>query len=135
MDSVQPNTVLPTRAENKILQVLWELGQGTVDDVINHPSQNPKPNYKTTQTILRIMEEKGLVRHMSRGRVFVFEPCVSREQVGRLSVKTLLQQNFGGSPTELLVNLLEAGPVKESELEELEALIRKHRVQKAEVTK
>lgn len=135
MDSVQPNAVLPTRAENKILQVLWELGQGTVDDVINHPSQNPKPNYKTTQTILRIMEEKGLVRHMSRGRVFVFEPCVSREQVGRLSVKTLLQQNFGGSPTELLVNLLEAGPVKESELEELEALIRKHRVQKADGSK
>ena len=135
MDSVQPNTVLPTRAENKILQVLWELGQGTVDDVISHPSQNPKPNYKTTQTILRIMEEKGLVRHMSRGRVFVFEPCVSREQVGRLSVRTLLQQNFGGSPTELLVNLLEAGPVKESELEELEALIRKHRVQKAEGSK
>ena len=135
MDAVQPNTVLPTRAENKILQVLWELGQGTVDDVISHPSQNPKPNYKTTQTILRIMEEKGLVRHMSRGRVFVFEPCVSREQVGRLSVKTLLQQNFGGSPTELLVNLLEAGPVKESELEELEALIRKHRVQKAEGSK
>ncbi|HEX2330354.1 MAG TPA: BlaI/MecI/CopY family transcriptional regulator [Candidatus Angelobacter sp.] len=132
---VQPNTVLPTRAENKILQVLWELGQGTVEEVINHPSQNPKPNYKTTQTILRIMEEKGLVRHMSRGRVFVFEPCVSREQVGRLSVKTLLQQNFGGSPTELLVNLLEAGPVKESELEELEALIRKHRLQKVDSSK
>jgi BlaI family penicillinase repressor len=135
MIEVQPNTVLPTRAENRILQVLWELGQGTVEDVINHPSQNPKPNYKTTQTILRIMEEKGLVRHMSRGRVFVFEPCVSREQVGRLSVKTLLQQNFGGSPTELLVNLLEAGPVKESELEELEALIRKHRLQKVESSK
>jgi predicted transcriptional regulator len=81
------------------------------------------------------MEEKGLVRHMSRGRVFVFEPCVSREQVGRLSVKTLLQQNFGGSPTELLVNLLEAGPVKESELEELEALIRKHRLQKVDSSK
>ncbi|HYX54296.1 MAG TPA: BlaI/MecI/CopY family transcriptional regulator [Candidatus Limnocylindrales bacterium] len=135
MDVVQPSTVLPTRAENKILQVLWELGQGTVDEVINHPSQNPKPNYKTTQTILRIMEEKGLVRHMSRGRVFVFEPCVTREQVGRLSVQTLLQQNFGGSPTELLVNLLEAGPVKETELEELEALIRKHRTQKAENSK
>ena len=135
MDVVQPSTVLPTRAENKILQVLWELGQGTVDEVINHPTQNPKPNYKTTQTILRIMEEKGLVRHMSRGRVFVFEPCVTREQVGRLSVQTLLQQNFGGSPTELLVNLLEAGPVKETELEELEALIRKHRTQKAENSK
>jgi predicted transcriptional regulator len=128
---VQTNTVLPTRAEMRILQVLWELGQGTVEGVINHPSLSPRPNYKTTQTILRIMEEKGLVRHESRGRVFVFAPCVTKEQVGRLSVQTLLRQNFGGSPTELLVNLLEAGSVKEAELEQLEALIRKYRLQKA----
>ncbi|HET6935844.1 MAG TPA: BlaI/MecI/CopY family transcriptional regulator [Candidatus Angelobacter sp.] len=127
---VQSNSVLPTRAEMRILQVLWELGQATVEEVINHHAFNPRPNYKTTQTILRIMEEKGLVNHVSRGRVFVFTPCVTREQVGRLSVQTLLQQNFGGSPAELLVNLLEAAPVNESELEELEGLIRKYRAQR-----
>jgi len=129
---VQAKTVLPTRAELRILQVLWDLGNGTVEDVISHSTISPRPNYKTTQTILRIMEEKGLVRHVSRGRVFVFEPCVTRVQVGRLSVQTLLQQNFGGSPAELLINLLEAGPVKESELEELEALIRNYRLQKVQ---
>ncbi len=132
---VQPKTVLPTRAELKILQVLWDIENGTVEDVISHSSNSPKPNYKTTQTILRIMEEKGLVRHMSRGRVFVFEPLVSREQVGRQSVQTLLDQNFGGSPSELLVNLLEATPVKEAELEELEALIRNYRLQKTQAGK
>jgi predicted transcriptional regulator len=131
----QPNSVLPTRAEMRILQVLWELDHGTVEDVISHTSLSPRPNYKTTQTILRIMEEKGLVRHMNRGRVFVFEPCVSREHVGRLSVQTLLEQNFGGSPAELLVNLLEAGPVKECELDELEALIRNYRKQKEAASK
>lgn len=124
---VQRNAILPTRAELRILNVLWEVGQGTVEDVISHSSLSPKPNYKTTQTILRIMEEKGLVRHENRGRVFVFTPCVTREEVGRLSVQTLLHQNFGGSPAELLVNLLEANPVNEAELEELEALIRKYR--------
>jgi BlaI family transcriptional regulator, penicillinase repressor len=124
---VQRNAILPTRAELRILHVLWEVGHGTVEDVISHSSLSPKPNYKTTQTILRIMEEKGLVKHESRGRVFVFTPCVTREEVGRLSVQTLLHQNFGGSPAELLVNLLEANPVNEAELEELEALIRKYR--------
>ncbi len=128
----QVNVTLPTRAETRILQVLWEIGPATVEEVINHSSFLSRPNYKTTQTILRIMEEKGLVKHVSRGRVFVFSPCVSREQVGRLSVQTLLQQNFGGSPAELLVNLLEAGPVQESELEELEALIRKYRLRKGQ---
>jgi hypothetical protein len=52
--------------------------------------------------------------------------------VGRLSVRTLLEQNFGGSPAELLVNLLEAGPVEESELDELETLIRTYRSQRRE---
>jgi predicted transcriptional regulator len=76
------------------------------------------------------MEEKGLARHTNDGRVFVFEPCVSREWVGRLSVRNLLNSNFDGSPAKLLVNLLEAGSVKEAELAELEALIRNYRIQR-----
>ena len=125
-------TVLPTRAELRILQVLWHLGQATVEEVVTHSHSSPKPNYKTVQTLLRIMEQKGLVEHASRGRVFVFAPRVTREQVGQLSVRTLMEQNFGGSPAELLVNLLEAGPVEETELDELENLIRNYRLQKRE---
>lgn len=134
MTTVRKALVPPTRAELRILQALWDLGPATVDEVIHHPSFSSPPNYKTTQTILRIMEEKGLARHTSRGRVFVFEPRVTREQVGRLSVRTLLDQNFGGSPAKLLVNLLEAGPVDERELEELEALIRGFRMQRGDRT-
>jgi BlaI family penicillinase repressor len=131
--AIGKNSAPPTRAELRILQALWELGPSTVEEVIHHPSFSSPPNYKTTQTILRIMEEKHLVRHTSRGRVFVFEAAVSREWVGRLSVRTLLDQNFQGSPAKLMVNLLEAGPVDESELEELEALIRDFRIQKGEL--
>lgn len=134
MTTARKALVPPTRAELRILQALWDLGPATVDEVIHHPSFSSPPNYKTTQTILRIMEEKGLARHTSRGRVFVFEPRVTREQVGRLSVRTLLDQNFGGSPAKLLVNLLEAGPVDERELEELEALIRGFRMQRGDRT-
>ena len=126
------NPVPPTRAELRILQALWEMGSGTIEEIIRHPSFASPPNYKTTQTILRIMEEKGLARHTNDGRVFVFEPCVSREWVGRLSVRNLLNSNFDGSPAKLLVNLLEAGPVEEAELAELETLIRNYRIQKEE---
>ena len=128
------NPAPPTPAELRILQALWALGSGTIEEIIRHPSFSSPPNYKTTQTILRIMEEKGLASHKSDGRVFVFEPCVSRDWVDRLSVRTLLNSNFDGSPTKLLVNLLEAGPVKESELAELEALIRNYRIQREETT-
>lgn len=126
------NLVPPTRAELRIMQALWELGSATVDEIIHHPSFSSPPNYKTTQTILRIMEEKDLVQHTSRGRVFVFETRVSRDEVGRLSVRALLEQNFQGSASKLMVNLLESGPVDAAELEELESLIRKYRLHKGE---
>jgi predicted transcriptional regulator len=109
---------------------LWDLGQATVDEVIHHPSLSPQPNYKTTQTILRIMEEKGLATHASRGRVFVFSPSVTRDEISRLSVRTLLDQNFAGSVTELMVGVLEVSEVKQAELAELEDMIRNFRLQK-----
>jgi len=127
------NPAPPTRAELRILKALWELKSGTIEEIIHHPSFSPPPNYKTTQTILRIMEEKGLARHTTGGRVFVFEPAVSRDWVEKMCVRNLLEQNFGGSPAKLLVNLLESGPVAEQELEELEALIRNYRIQKGEL--
>jgi BlaI family transcriptional regulator, penicillinase repressor len=132
--ATRKNSSSPTRAELRILQALWDLGPATIDEVIHHQSFPSPPNYKTTQTILRIMEEKSLARHTSRGRVFVFEARVTREQVDRLSVRTLLDQNFGGSPAKLLVNLLESGPVDQQELEELEALIRNFRIQRGDVS-
>ena len=127
------NPVPPTRAELRILNALWELKSGTIEEIIHHPSFSSPPNYKTTQTILRIMEEKRLARHTTGGRVFVFEPAVSREWVEKMCVRTMLEQNFGGSPAKLLVNLLESGPVADEELEELEALIRNYRMQKGEL--
>src|SRR5206468_2182186 len=69
------NPVPPTRAELRILNALWELKSGTIEEIIHYPSFLSPPNYKTTQTILRIMEEKGLARHTTGGRVFVFEPA------------------------------------------------------------
>lgn len=129
------NVIVPTRGEMKILNVLWDLGQATVEEVIKHSSFSTPPNYKTTQTLLRIMEEKGLARHTTRGRVFVFAPCVTREQVTKLSVQNLLDQTFAGSLTDMMVGVIETGTVKESELEELESLIRNYRAQRANSSK
>jgi predicted transcriptional regulator len=130
MPAPKRRNVLPSKGEMRLLRVLWELSEGTVEEVINHQRSASRPNYKTTQTLLRIMEKKGLVRHTSRGRVFVFEPLVTRDQVGRLSVRNLLEQNFGGSPTELVANLIEGTRIDKSELDQLEALIREYRTKK-----
>jgi BlaI family penicillinase repressor len=118
---------LPTAGELRLLQILWENGEGTVEDVVNaHPPRN-RPNYKTTQTLLRIMEEKGFIAHESRGRVFVFKPLISRKTIDKRFIQSLLSQNFGGSATGLFLKLLEVTAVKEKDLDELEAQIREYR--------
>ena len=121
---------LPTSAEMRILKVVWQLGAATVDQIVNAFPDGERPNYKTTQAFLRIMENKGFVRHTPRGRVFVFEPTVTKEEVDQRSVGALLAQNFGGSATGLFVNLLESDAVKFSEIEELEKMIQDYKKRK-----
>jgi predicted transcriptional regulator len=118
---------LPTAAEMRLLQFLWELEEATVEDLVNAHSEKERPNYKTTQTFLRIMEQKGLVTHEARGRVFVFRPLVSRKTIDHLSVKALVSRNFRGSAAGLLINLLEASLIKKKELDELEAYLQEYR--------
>jgi predicted transcriptional regulator len=118
---------VPTAAEMRLLQVLWDQQEATVEDVVNAHPVKSRPNYKTTQTLLRIMEQKGFIAHESRGRVFVFKPIVSRKAIDDLSVQTLLSRNFRGSAASLLTNLMEATPFKKKDLDELEAYIREYR--------
>jgi BlaI family penicillinase repressor len=118
---------VPTAAELRLLQILWELEEATVDDVVNAHPERERPHYKTTQTLLRIMENKEFISHEARGRVFVFRPLVSRKTIDQLSVQALVSRNFQGSAAGLLVNLLESSSIKKKELDELESLMREYR--------
>ncbi len=119
--------IVPTAAELRLLQILWELEEATVDDVVNAHPERERPHYKTTQTLLRIMENKEFISHEARGRVFVFRPLVSRKTIDQLSVQALVSRNFHGSAAGLLVNLLESSSIKKKELDELESLMREYR--------
>jgi BlaI family penicillinase repressor len=120
---------VPTAAEMRLLQILWDRKEATVEDVVNAHTEIERPNYKTTQTLLRIMEKKGFITHEARGRVFVFTTLVSRKTIDHLSVQMLVTRNFRGSASGLLINLLESSPIKKKELDELEAYIREYRKQ------
>lgn len=119
--------VFPTNAEQSILGVLWEIGEGTVENIVDRLPSRPPANYKTVQSLLRIMGNKGFVTHTVKGRAFVFRPRISREAVGGGMTKHLLERTFRGSHYELVMNLLDANPVKNAELDELEALIHEYR--------
>jgi BlaI family transcriptional regulator, penicillinase repressor len=119
--------VIPTTAEFRLLEILWVLEEGTIEDLLLASEKKSSLNYKTVQTVLRIMENKKLVSHSTRGRAFVYRPRVKRHEVSRLSLRSLLQRYFRGSRTELLVNMLEDERIGNRELQELEGLIRNYR--------
>src|ERR1700757_248567 len=97
---------LPTSGELRLLQVLWRIREGTIDDILAAAGGDPPPNYKTVQAWLRIMERKGQVDHRQEGRAFVFRPLIGRADVHRLSLRHLLTKYFAGSRSELLMELL-----------------------------
>jgi len=63
-----PDAVLPTPGELRLLRILWRIGEGSIDDILEAADESPAPNYKTVQTLLRIMERKGQVDHSQKGR-------------------------------------------------------------------
>jgi len=119
--------LIPTTAEFRLLEILWRLGEGTIEDFLRASEKDDPLNYKTVQTVLRIMENKKFVSHSSRGRAFVYRPRVKRSEVNRISLRSLLNRYFRGSRSELLVNLLEDERIDANELGKLESLIRSYR--------
>jgi predicted transcriptional regulator len=118
---------LPTPGELRLLQVLWRIREGAIEDIVLASGEDPPPNYKTVQAWLRIMERKGQVDHRQEGRAFVFRPLISRGDLHRLSIRNLVARYFTGSRSELLVALLSDERISREELSELEGLIRNRR--------
>jgi len=118
---------LPTPGEFRLLQVLWRIREGTIDDILKASGEDPPPNYKTVQTLLRIMERKGQVDHKQQGRAFLFRPLVGRGDVHRSSFRDVVAKYFTGSRTELLMELLSDEHISREELRQLEGLIRNRR--------
>jgi BlaI family transcriptional regulator, penicillinase repressor len=108
-----------TDAELRLMDVLWEKGDATVSDVAEALPNNPALAYSTVLTTLRILENKGFVRHTKDGRAFVYHPVVGREQARESAVTHLVRRFFENSPELLMLNLLDGKKVDASELRRL----------------
>src|SRR5437588_10044668 len=113
----------PTARELEILKVLWEHGPCSVRVVHRLLPSDKDLAYNTVQTLLRIMEEKGLVTHHVEGRTFVYTPCFSRDE----SAVRFLDRVFDGAADELVQSLLRSERLRPDELERVHALIAKAR--------
>ncbi len=109
-----------------VMHVLWARGRATVAEVQEDLQPTRPLAYSTVATVLRRLEEKGVVRHTADARTFVYEPAVRPEEVGQSLVGDLVQHVFSGSPSELVNHLLETQDVDRHELERIQTLIEQH---------
>lgn len=112
-----------TDAEARIMAVLWRTETATVADVVAALSKKRQVSYSTIQTILRILETKGYVAHEKDGRAFVFRAIVDQRQARRRALRHLMSRLFNGSPSELVLNVLDDEHLDADELQRVKALL------------
>lgn len=103
-----------------IMRVLWRLGEAPVADVHAELEEERGLALTTIATMLKKMEKKGVVRHRSEGRRFIYRPTVSEGEVQRTMVSELTSRLFLGDTAALVSHLLEEHEIDPDELEEIQ---------------
>jgi len=85
-----------TKAEEQVMHILWDLGEGLVKD-IQERFDEPKPARNTVATVIRVLEKKGYVRHKDYGKVFVYYPLVMKTEYSGKQLFGLLGDYFNNS--------------------------------------
>ena len=116
-----------TRRERHIMDILFRLGRATAEEVMHELSGSP--SYSTVRTQLRVLEQKGHVRHEEVGRRFVYVPAVKRHAVRKSALRHVVDTFFEGSVEKVVAALLggEAARVSEEELARIRELVDKAR--------
>ena len=116
-----------TRRERQIMDILYRRGRATAADVMKDLSGDP--NYSTVRTQLRVLEEKGHVRHDEEGLRYVYMPAVSRHSARKSALKHLVHTFFEGSSEQVVAAVLggEATRLSEDDLARIAELVAKAR--------
>ena len=113
-----------TDAEARVMSILWRRGNAAVGDVVSALQTRTGPvSYSTVQTILRILEAKGYVAHDKVARAFVYRPLVDERQARRRALRHLVSRLFDGSPSLLVLNVLDDDELDPQELKRLKRMV------------
>jgi BlaI family transcriptional regulator, penicillinase repressor len=120
-----PNTL--SRRERQIMDALYQLERATVAEVLAKLPGNP--HYSTVRAQLRVLEEKGHVRHEEQGLRYVYSPTVPRDLARRSALRHLVETFFDGSAEKVVAALLggEFSRISQEELDRIARLITKNR--------
>jgi BlaI family transcriptional regulator, penicillinase repressor len=107
-----------TKAEEEVMQIIWQLERCLVRDVIDKLG-DPDIPHSTVSSVVRILEKKGFVDHKAYGKTHEYFPVVSKEDYAQHGVKSLMEKYFGGSPKKLVSFLVQSEDMNLKELNEL----------------
>lgn len=116
-----------SRRERQIMDIIYRLGRATVAEVMEKLVD--PPSYSAVRTTLRILEEKGHLRHEQDGPRYVFFPTVNRQRASRSALSHLVQTFFNGSTEEAVATLLSEGELGHAEKARLLRLIEQAKVE------
>ncbi len=121
----RPKSPTLTEAELRIMNVLWEKGACTVQQVLDAMRSKPALAYNSVLTTVRILEKKGYVRHVKDGRAHVYMALVGQHEATRFEIRHLVSRFFGNSHEQLVMNILEDRSIDEDEIRRLRELLGK----------
>ena len=107
-----------TKAEEQVMQILWEVKKGFVKDVLAKMPE-PKPAYNTVSTIIRILEKKGFVGYNAYGKTHEYYPIVDKTAYSNFYLKNFIGGYFGGSFQKLVSFFAKENDMEIKEFESL----------------
>jgi predicted transcriptional regulator len=123
-----------TKAEEQIMQILWELEKGFVNDIVSL-LPDPKPAYNTVSTIVRILEQKGFISHKAYGRTHEYYPLVQKEDYSREYLNNFTKNYFSNSYQALASFFAQSETLSIKELEEIKLLVEEQIINHKKVRK
>ncbi|WP_424980631.1 BlaI/MecI/CopY family transcriptional regulator [Leisingera sp. S232] len=122
MRKKQDNSLL-TEVELEFMTVVWDMGGGTVRDILAQLNKAQERAYTSVATVLKIMEQKGFLSSERRDRSLVYRPAVPKAEYQKTSLKNLSSKLFNGAPAALVARLVDDEDVTDEMLEEMRALL------------
>jgi predicted transcriptional regulator len=114
-----------TRRERQIMDIIFARGEATAAEV--NAALPDQPSYSTVRTLLRILEEKGHLKHREDGQRFIYMPTKTRAAESKSALKRVVQTFFSGSLADAVAALVDTadGKLSPDELKRIEAIIKK----------
>lgn len=118
-----------TKAEEQVMQILWQLNEGIVKDILERMPE-PKPAYNTVSTVVRVLEGKGFVDHKAYGNSYVYFPLISEDDYKKFSLNKIVNNYFDNSYKSLVSFIADEKKLGVKELDEIAELIEKLKKEK-----